>query len=415
MIDVLIVGGGAIGLCLADELLRGGARVTVLDKGPVGQEASWAGAGMLTCRPRYKATPGEADYYDLCGLSVKLHKEWSERLLSETGIDVGYRVCGAIELLAGSIGEASSRTSLLYKEALPDLPPEKEELRRNLDAFIATCNERGVRARKLDARQVRELEPQLCEVAGGIEFPDEPQVRNPWFVRALAANVRRMGGVIREGVEVADLDLVPASGSNPPGDRSVPATRANAPGTRVVGVKLKNGEKIAAGAVAICAGAWAGQLPALVDAAPVTKKIEPVRGQLLCYQADPKLAQRLLTYGNHYIVPRGDGVLLVGATHEKAGFEKKVTEAGMEELARFGQALLPALTNVRLLKAWSGLRPGMKGRHPVVGPVTKIHGLYVAGGHYRNGLTLAPATAELLAALILKKTPRISVKMWLPD
>jgi len=389
--DVLIIGGGVIGLCLADELLRGGLSVTVVDKGRMGREASWAGAGMLTCRPRVKQNPDEIDYHDLCLLSVRLHKVWAQRLQDETGIDVGYRQCGAIELLLSGAGDSSS---IEERRQIPELPPEKAELRRHLDGYIAGCNARGVRARKIDSAQARELEPGLGENEGGIEFPDEPQVRNPWFVRALIASVEKQGGELLEGVDAADLDIHAG---------------------KMRGVILRDGGRISAGTVAVCAGAWAGQLPGLVEHSPQSRKIEPVRGQLLCYQAGAELARRLLTYGNHYIVPRGDGIILIGATHEKAGFEKKVTAEGVQELERFAHRLLPALKNAAPLNAWSGLRPGLKGKHPIIGPVLKIAGLYIAGGHYRNGLTLAPATAELLTAIIVRKTPEISVKTWLPE
>ena len=432
--DVLIVGGGVIGLSLADCLLREGLAVTILDKGALGQEASWAGAGMLTCRPRLRSEAGKQneelctgceqphalteecgaagkngtppgpplnkgggngrdqpqpvapsklpnvvspapDISDLKLLSVRRYPVWAERLKAETGLDIGYRVCGALEMLAP--GEDSA------------------EDRKRLTDLAAGCKARGVRAEWLGGDELRKRERHLHpEIMGGLEIPDEAQVRNPWFLRALIASVKAKGARILEGHAVADVDV---DASN-----------------RACGVILRNGEKIAAGSVVLSAGAWAAEFPSVVRGAPASGKIEPVRGQIIAYQADPELAKRLLTSGNHYIVPRGDGVILLGATHEKAGFDKTTTLEGREELENFAKKVLPKLSTCAILKTWAGLRPGLKGRHPLIGPVGKMTGLFVAAGHYRNGLVLAPATAEVLSAFILKKVSPLSIETWLP-
>ena len=393
--DLLIVGGGVIGLCLADCALREGLRILLIDKGPVAQEASWAGAGMLTCRPRcrhHTEAEGAAqpDYHDLTGLSVQLYPKWSERLLAETGIDIGYRVCGALEFVMHGPG-AQSHT-------------------QDLSALVATCNARGVNARELSTAQACVLEPALSpEIASAAEFPDEAQVRSPWFTRALCANVTRLGGEIRQGEEAADIDL---------------AIDTDSKRRRVQGIVLRNGQKLFAGAVAVCAGAWTGYFPSLAQVAPRSTKIKPVRGQMLRYQIAPdltlsvapasnRLSGRLLTCKNQYVVPRGDGVLLVGATHENAGFNKTVTSEGCLELEEFARAAVPELKRHRPLQRWAGLRPGLKGRHPMLGSVKDIHGLFIAAGHYRNGFTLAPVSAEVIVDMLLGRNPRISLATWM--
>jgi glycine oxidase len=453
--DVLIVGGGVIGLSLADCLLREGLSVTILDKGALGQEASWAGAGMLTCRPRLRpaskqiaeemctgceqphpvteecgqaegrrpkaegrngtppgpplneggenggrpqaATPvsGEPDISDLKLLSVRRFPVWAERLKAETGVDIGYRVCGALEVLAP--GEDAA------------------EDRKRLADLAAGCTARGVRAEWRSGEELRQRERNLHrEITGGLEFPDEAQVRNPWFLRALIASVKAKGARILEGHAVADVLVEGKKNGTPPGPPLNEGGENGDASNRVTGVVLQNGEKIAAGIVVLCAGAWVAQFPSVVRAAPASGKIEPVRGQIIAYQADPKLATRLLTCGNHYIVPRGDGVILLGATHEKAGFDKMTTAQGREELENFSKKVLPNLSTCAILKTWAGLRPGMKGRHPLIGPVGKMTGLFVAAGHYRNGLVLSLATAEVLSAIIVKKTSPLSIEPWLP-
>jgi glycine oxidase len=374
--DLLIVGGGAIGLSVADYALRNGLRVTVLDKSAPGREASWAGAGMITCRPRPRLRVGVTDYYDLTLLSANAYPQWAARLEAETGIAVGYRVSGALELLAA--GESGP----------------KQEM--ELAALLAGAAERGLAARRISANEAKAREPALDveAISGALEFPSEAQVRNPWLVRALVASIEKRRGALQSNASVADILL-------------------DHQNTKVLGVQLASGERIEAANTVICAGAWSAEFPRLNTLAPAIKKVHPVRGQMLCYNADPSLAARLLTCHRHYIVPRGDGVILVGATHERAGFEKDVTPEGYAELTAFGHATLPALRKLEPTQRWAGLRPGLQGRHPLLGPVRGVERLFLACGHYRNGLTLAPATAELMVDTILGHKPKLAIDGWM--
>ena len=393
--DLLIVGAGAVGLSLADVCLRAGLSVAVLDKGGVAQEASWAGAGMLTCRPRLKRDASKPDYYDLALLSVRLHAEWAKRLHEETGIDTGYRVCGALEISRPQPAPTAMPADLAEEETSGG--GDKSTISKDSTAeWIKLCSARGVAARWIDGTEARKLEPQLsADVLGAIDFPNEAQVRNPWFTRALEASVRQLGGDIRTGAEVAEFLFDSQS-------------------ERVTGAVTKSAETFHARAVAVCSGAWTGQFAFLTERVSALKKIAPVRGQLLCYETHPKLATRLICERNHYFVPRDDGVLLVGATHEKAGFEKATTPEGFQEIERFAHSVLPALAGMKPVKTWAGLRPGMKGRHPLIGAVPGVANLFVSAGHYRNGLTLAPASAVLLAAIIMRQPGPISPEPWLP-
>jgi glycine oxidase len=371
--DLAIIGGGAVGLALADCALREGLSVAVYDRGEPGREASWAGAGMLTARPRPRHKPGLIDYHDLSLYSVQLHSEWAQRLLSETGIDVGYRVSGALEVI------------------LPQHNTPEDQ--RDQESLLAGAAERGVRARRIGADEAKRLEPALTgEIAGAIEFPDEAQIRNPRFVRALLASVVAKGGAIHANAEIADV-LVS--------------------GGKARGLIMKDGREVSTGKVAVCAGAWSAQFPSLVKAAPAVAKVEPVRGQILRYETHPKFATRVLTCDRHYIVPRGDGVVLVGATQERAGFIKEATAEGRAELEGFAHALVQYFSDLQPIQHWAGLRPGLKGKHPLLGPVLGVEGLYIALGHFRNGLTLAPASAQLVIDSIFNRTGKIPVKPWL--
>lgn len=372
--DLLIIGGGIVGLTLAERALRDGMRVTVLDKAAPGREASWAGAGMITCRPRPRHREGVSDYHDLTLLSAQLYPELCARLQSETGIDPGCRISGALELLP--------------------LNPSDEE-QTNAESLVAGGRARGIPVRRIDAYELGQREPALnsAHFSGAVEYTTEANIRTPWMLSALLACILKRGGTIESDAAVADLLL-------------------NAEGTRTIGVVLKSGRRIEAGAVAICAGAWAGEFPTLNRLVPACTKVHPVRGQILCYNADVKLARRMLTCERQYIVPRGDGIYLIGATHELAGFEKATTDEGRVELTEFAHRLLPGLKNVSPIQSWAGLRPGLKGKHPLLGEARASKGLFLACGHYRNGITLAPATAELLVDAIRGRTPKISLEPW---
>jgi len=369
--DLLIVGGGAIGLCIAEAASRRGLRVVLLERDRPGTRASWAGAGMLNLRPWPKARPDLPDYHDLLGLSMTLHAQLAARLKEEVGLDTGYRACGALELIADAKHAA------------------------NAARLLEGCRARNVQAERLTPAQARELEPGL-DPTGLLEvlhLPQDGQVRNPHLLRALIAALKSREVPIREGCDVADL-WVEAG--------------------RVRGVITRDGARIAGAQVVVAAGAWTCQFPELVKAAPRAGKIEPVRGQIVCFQARPGIATRLLTAGHHYLVPRADGVVLAGSTTERTGYEVATTPAGQGELRAFAEALLPELKRAPPLRGWAEVRPGLKGRHPLMGPVPGLRGCFIASGHYRNGLGLAPVTGEIIAALAANAAPPIEISPWKP-
>jgi glycine oxidase len=231
---------------------------------------------------------------------------------------------------------------------------------------------------------LRETEPQLNrELRHGLFLPEVAHVRNNRLLSAVAQAVRRLGGEIQAPVTVRSI-LVKAG--------------------RAVGVLTDQGE-VAAERVILAAGAWSAEL---LGEHRHGLAIEPVRGQMLLYRGAPGLVRHILLKGPHYIVPRRDGHLLVGSTVERVGFDAATTEAARQELRAAAESLVPALADMPIIGHWAGLRPGSPDGVPVIGPHPDIEGLYINTGHYRNGVLLAPASARLLADLILGRPPIVA-------
>lgn len=346
MCDVTIVGGGVIGLATARELAIAGATVRVLERGAFGREASWAGAGMLPPGNLELANSPEAR---LRGLSAQLWPRWAEELAAETGVDFGYQKSSAIRLF------------------------EDEGVR---DDELSHWWAEGVPAEPIDAGQVAELEPHITARGGcGIHLPTQAQIRNPRYVKALAASCAG------QGVELVDhvgrVDWVDAS-------------------------DIRRGLRAGSGTYqsdryCIAAGAWSRDL---LDPLGCCLPIKPVRGQIALLNDSRRLLSRIVEQGLQYVVPRGDGRILVGSTMEKVGFDKRVTAAGLGELFQFVQRICPQLSQAAIERTWAGLRPGSPDGLPFLGAVPGHDNVFVAAGHFRSGLQMSPGTARLMAAAI---------------
>jgi glycine oxidase len=209
---------------------------------------------------------------------------------------------------------------------------------------------------------------------------DVAQVRNPRLVRAVRHAVVKQGGLIEEGCEVTEL-LVR--------------------GGRVAGVRTTRGD-FSADVVVMAAGAWSGRLLAELAIRP---EIRPVRGQMLLFRGPPGLVSRIILGPRHYVIPRRDGRVLVGSTMEEVGFDAGTTAAAKEELLAAAVGLVPALAACELERHWAGLRPGSPDGVPYIGEHPEVAGLYLNSGHFRNGVVMAPASARLLADLVLGRAP----------
>lgn len=359
--DYVVIGGGVIGLMTARELALSGARVGIVERGETGRESSWAGGGILSpVRPWQHPDAltrlvqwGQTAYPDLV-----------RALREETSIDAEWQRSGLMIL-----DEDPVQTAAAHQWAERHHSP----------------------LQTLTSRDVKQIVPALgIDDAPGLWWPEVGQLRNPRLLRALKASVLTKGVTLHEYREVTRL------------------LREN---DRVVGVEAK-GEAMRAGAVIVAGGAWSQEL--LKDMG-IRLEVEPVRGQIILYRADRVLFTPVIAHRDYYLIPRRDGHVLVGSTVEKAGFNKTTTAAARQELEAAGQGLIPVLADFPVVAHWAGLRPGSPTGIPVIGPHPLLKGLYINTGHFRNGLSLAPGSARLLADLIFDRKSGIDPAPYLPQ
>jgi glycine oxidase len=371
--DVVVVGGGVIGLAVSRELARRGARVVLLERGELGAESSWAAAGMLA--PQVEANSADA-FFALASASRDLYPNFARELYEESGV--------CIEL---------DRTGTLY---LAFTEADEEECERRYEWQTRA----GLQVERLTAREVRTLEPQVsARVRSALRFPLDGQVENRRLTSALAKACENSGVRVITGTEVTSIKVEPGRGA--------------------VAVETSLGETRAAMAVVVAGGAWSSLLPRRDVAAVLhhngggggeasVPRIEPVRGQMLCFapaaNAVPAALVRHVVYSPRgYLVPRRDGRLLAGTTTEHAGFDKSLTEAGRQAITTHAREIAPAVDGLVLSDAWAGLRPHGGDSWPLIGACGGVPNLFYATGHYRNGILLAPLTGALVADMILQR------------
>ena len=346
--DVIVIGGGIIGLSLAIELRKQGGSILILERGEPGREASHAAGGMLVeCSLE---TP--AALQPLAAASARMYPQFVEELQIESGLYVDLRDQGAI--------------------VFP--PPEHAHERP------------GFGVADLLPAPLAELEPALAEPNRPAFFLKERSV-DPRGLSAAALQAAK-----RRGVDVSSGEEV---------------TAVNLSDGRVSGV-LTRKTSFLAPKVVNCAGAWSGQI------APHAFPTRPVKGQMLCLVAPSRnLLKHVIRSPEAYLIPRSDGRILVGTTVEEAGFDKRTNVATIQRLHRAAVALVPELRNAKILEDWAGLRPGTPDALPILG-ATATPGYYVATGHFRDGILLAPITARVMAQVIGGKSPDYNLDAFSP-
>lgn len=356
--DVLILGGGIIGLAIAWRARQQGMSVTVLERGEIGKGTSHVAAGMLA--PVAEVEFGEAGQAVLqLGLrSAEIWPRFATELEHASGEGVGLLKTGTL-VLARDADEA-----------------------RELERQIAWRESLGLRTVRLRPSEAREREPALAPTMRlALEAPDDHSVDPRLVLAALRRVCERAGVQLREHATVARIEL-------------------DDTGAQVTGVVLENGELVSSSQVVVAAGACSGVLVGLT--AETCVPVRPVKGQILRLRdpAGPGLLERVVRFGGGYLVPRADGRYVLGATVEERGFDRNATAGGVYELLRDAHELVPGVSELQIEELSVGLRPGTPDNVPVIGPGA-LAGLTWATGHHRNGILLAPLTAELVLDTLL--------------
>jgi len=350
--DVIIVGGGLIGLSLSLALRKRGTAVLVVERGEPGREASYAAGGMLVgCGDE---TPPALQ--PLAAASARMYPEFAHELEVESGMKVDLRDQGTIVFPATDHAHehAASAPAIL----LPS--------------------------------QLSELEPALAQTN-----------RSAFYLKERSADPRALVGAAWKAAKHRGVDF--SSGD--------PVTAVNLSDGRASGVTTTK-TTFHAAKVVNCAGAWAGQISS-GQIAPHPFPTRPVKGQMLCLAMPSRTLLKHVVRAEVYLIPRSDGRLLVGATVEEAGFDKRTDAATIQRLHNAALALVPALRDARILEAWAGLRPGTPDALPILGE-TATPGYYVATGHFRDGILLAPITAEVMTAVIEGRNPAYDLAPFRP-
>lgn len=349
--DILIIGGGISGLLTARELRLAGRDVTVIDKSSLGQESSWAGGGILL--PIYPWRQAAA-ISDLVIASLKSYPTLSTELLEATGIDPEWRPCGM----------------LICKN--PDY-----------DLAVQWCQDRQIDYQAPPAVFLNNLNTP-CEQP--LWLPNIAQARNPRLLKSLKTYLIQKGVRFIEHADITGVDI---------DDQQLTALHTN------------TGSFLPKQSV-LCAGAWTAEfLKRWLPDSSVQLQIQPVRGQMLLFDAKPETLSHMILDGDHYLIPRRDGKILAGSTVEQSGFDKTTTAAARDDLYQFATQLLPDLQNYPVCAHWAGLRPGTPDGVPYIGFHPDVNNLSINAGHFRNGLVMGPASARLLADLILQRTPSL--------
>ena len=356
--DVVIIGGGVIGASIAFELAAEKLRVVVLDRQQPGREASWAAAGMLSPAPD---SVRDLPLVPLGRESLKLYPEFVAAIEETSGESVGLAREGTLEIFS----EAGGETDRDYRVA---------EYRRV-----------GLAAEPVALDTARQWEPAIGPTSRAAAWlPEEGTVEPRSLMNAVVVAAKRRGAEFFAHCGVTDL------------------IRENDRSTGVVA----GGEEISAGHVVVAAGCFSREIAQGNEWFARYAPTRPVRGQMMALRPDGVALRRVLRSEKGYLVPRRDGRIVAGSTSEGAGFERRVTPAGMRKIFDAAIELFPGLAGAEVLETWSGLRPGTPDDLPILGP-TDIEGLLIATGHYRNGILLAPATAKLIREWIIRRARRI--------
>ncbi len=350
--DITIIGSGVISLMTARELSIAGANVTIIEKSALGQESSWAGGGILL--PLYPWRQDTA-ITQLVIHSIDQYHHLSEQLAETTGIDSEWTDCG-----------------LLVTEN-PDF-----------DDAIAWCRQHHIPFQQPEHDQ---LKPFNCSSDNPIWMPTIAQIRNPRLLKALVSDLKQRNVEFIHGCELTGLQH---------------------DNHRIQSISTSGGN-FQVNHLLLATGAWSGQLwTQLFETIPGPQpEVHPVVGQIILFDTQPGLLEHMILADRQYLIPRRDGKILVGSSVEHRGFDKTTTEQARQQLQQFATQLFAPLENFPIDRHWAGIRPGTQHGVPYICHHPKFENLSLNAGHFRNGLAMGPASAQLMADLILKRPPLI--------
>jgi glycine oxidase len=354
---VAIIGAGVVGLGIAWRLAARGASVEVFDRGAAGAGASHAAAGMLAACS--EAEPGEETLIALGRESQARWPGFAAELQEISGIDVELRTEGTLVVALTADDQARIHHHLVFQQKL------------------------GLPLQWISAAETRRREPHLAgKLAGAVWSPEDHQVDNRKLAAALRVAAEKAGARIRERTAVKDISVS---------------------GARADGIVLADGTKVPADVVVLAAGAWSRSIGGVSP--ELRPPVRPIKGQMLSLQMDPAapLITHVLWAPGVYLVPRRDGRLIVGATVEEKAFDTTLTAGGLLTLLEAAWRAVPSVEELAIDEMWVGHRPGSRDDAPILGP-GPMEGLIYATGHHRNGILLAPITADGIAQLVLEDT-----------
>jgi glycine oxidase len=358
-VKALIVGGGIIGASCAWRLASEGVAVTVLERARLGQEASWAAAGLI-------GPQGEADepgpFFELCLAGKESFDRSVERLTKESGIDPEY-----------------DRHGMLYVAF-------SEHERDELASRARWQRAAGAAVEELTTAEAQKIAPALSsEAIYALHLPTNWRTDNRKLTQAYVGAAANAGAEFREGVRIDAIAMKNG---------------------RAAGLVTHGGETIAGDVIVNAAGSWASELRGL-EADKI--RFFPVRGQILCFEARPGTIEPSLFSTRGILVPRRDGRLLAGSIFEEAGFNKTLTLGGMAHILRAATELVPSLSELPFREAWAGLRPAADDLLPVIGASPSVPNVFYACGHFRSGILLSSLTGEVIADLVKGRSPKIDL------
>lgn len=361
----IIVGGGIIGASVAWRLAKDGVSVTVFERGRLGQEASWAAAGLIG--PQVEAQePGV--FFDLCMAGKNAFDGIVDRLTRESGIDPEYDEHGALYVAFDEAGAARLRSRARWQKSV------------------------GAIVDELSPAEALKLAPVLSpDIICALHMPTNRRTENRKLTMAYIRAAEKAGAAFRESTRVAEV-----------------ITRAG----RAAGVRFDDGSTEESDLVIDAAGSWASEIRGLEQD---KVRFYPVRGQIICFEAPAGALGPSLFSPDGILVPRRDGRLIAGSIFEDAGFNKSVTLSGIATITSAVAAMVPGLRTAALREVWAGLRPASDDQMPVLGESPTVPGAFYAAGHFRSGILLSALTGQIIADLVAGRKPPLDLAPFSPS